>query len=50
MAEDATPSATAGALDPSEIRQLLDLPSDLLQRVLTQLVHDELSLLRVGAT
>ena len=49
-APDATPSATAGALDPSEIRQLLDLPSDLLQRVLTQLVHDELSLLRVGAT
>ena len=50
MAEDATPSATAGALDPSETRQLLGLPSDLLQQVLTQLVHDELSLLRVGAT
>ena len=50
MAEDATPSATAGALDPSETRQLLDLPSDLLQQVLTQLVHDELSLLRMGAT
>ena len=52
-APDATPSAApcvAPEAAASEISQLLDLPSDLLQQVLTQLINDELSLLRMGAT